>query len=209
MAFLNEYTGEINLKALIVGAAASGKTTNLRSAYKQTCPDLASRVFDLHGLPDDASGFDFLPLSLGVARGRPARLHLYTLPSHDFFKTLNQALFLGVDGVIFIVDSRSHALPENERQFERIGAWCQVLGRRLEDVPLVFQFNHRDAPDALSIRALRSRYARDGAVGVEAVAVQDVGVLETIDAAADAILATMEGPAAGRPRASAIEYRTP
>lgn len=198
MAFLNEYTGELNLKVLYVGPTGCGKTTNVRSAYKQTSTEISSRLFDLHGLGDGEGVFDFLPLSLGGAgredtRGQPLRVHLYTLPSHDCLETLNQTLFMGVDGIVFVVDSRASALPENERQWERVGQWLLQQGRRLEDVPLVSQFNHRDAPDALPIRALKARFEREGSGGVEAVAVQDVGVLETIDAITDAILASMEG----------------
>ena len=204
MAFLNEYTGELNLKVLYVGSAGCGKTTNIRSAYKQTSTEISSRLFDLHGLEESDGVFDFLPLRLGDvsqriesnrsgAHSQPLRVHLYTLPSHDCLATLNQTLFMGVDGIVFIVDSRSLALPENERQWERMNQWLLQQGRRQEDVPLVSQFNHRDASDALPIRALKARFQRAESSGVEAVAVQDVGVLETIDAMTDAILASMEG----------------
>lgn len=207
MAFLNEYTGELNLKVLYVGAAGCGKTTNLRSVFKQTSTEISSRLFDLHGLGQGDSVFDFLPLRLGDAQGpsrgahgaerpaQPLRVHLYTLPSDDTLQILNQTLFMGVDGIVFVVDSRVSALPENERQWERVNQWLQQQGRRLEDVPLVSQFNHRDAPDALPIRALKARFQRSDSMGVEAVAVQDVGVLETIDAIADAILASLESTA--------------
>ena len=149
------------------------------------------------------------------------RLHLYTLPSHDSLEMLNQTLFLGVDGIVFVVDSRAFALPENERQFARLTHWISRQGRRLEDVPVLFQFNHRDAADALPIRALRLRFTRTGTSprsgvsalsapfvdGVEAVAVQDVGVLETIDAVADAILATMASPGIAGARPTITDYR--
>jgi len=215
MAFLNEYTGELNLKVLFAGGAGAGKTTNLRSAFKQTSSDIASRLFDLHGLETDAASFDFLPLSLGEARAQPVRLHLYTLPAHDSLELLNQTLFVGVDGIVLVIDSRASALSENERQLTRLNQWLMRQGRRPEDVPVVFQFNHRDAADALPIRALRMRFTRTGAGagggastdGFEAVAVQDVGVLETIDAVADAILATMANPGAGRLHLTTPEHR--
>ena len=47
MAFLNEYTGELHLKILFVGAKGAGKSTNLQSVYKQTSTDIASRLPDV------------------------------------------------------------------------------------------------------------------------------------------------------------------
>ena len=196
MAFLNEYTGELHLKIVLAGGAGSGKTTNLQSLWKQTSTEVATRLFDLHGVQAVRGAFEFLPLSLGENRTRALRLHVYTLPSHEFYQSLNQALLLGVDGVVFLVDSRASALPENERQYVRLARWLVQSGKRLDDVPLVFQYNHRDGRDALPTRALRSSFSRAGSKEIEAVAVQDVGVLETLDSLIDAMLNVIEVPQA-------------
>jgi len=192
MAFLNEYTGELHLKIVLAGGAGAGKTTVLQSLWKQTSNEVASRLFDLHGINAPQGFFEFLPLSFGENRARPLRLHLYTLPTHDSYASLNQALLLGVDGIVFVVDSRPAALPENERQFARLAQWLLQSGKRAAEVPLVFQFNHRDARDALPIGALRTHFSRPGARDVEAVSVQDVGVLETLEAITDSVLATLD-----------------
>lgn len=194
VAFLNEQTNELHLKVLYAGCAGAGKTTNLQSLFKQTSTEVASRLFDLHDVARKNQFFDFLPLSLGQSRAHALRLHVYTLPAHDLWRTVVMNLAWGVDGVVFVVDSRVRSLQENEQQLLRLKIILKCVNRNFGEIPLVFQFNQRDAPDALPIRALKSEFSRTAAAEIEGVAVQDIGVLETVESLSDRILANMESP---------------
>ena len=194
LAFLNEQTNELHLKVLYAGCAGSGKTTNLQSLYKQTSPELSSRLFDLHEVARKNQFFDFLPMSLGQSRAHALRLHVYTLPSHDLWRSVVMNLAWGVDGVVFVLDSRVRALQENEQQLMRLKSILKCVNRNFDEIPLVFQYNQRDAPDALPLRAMKTEYTRTAAAEIEGVAVQDIGVVETVEALSDRILANMESP---------------
>ncbi|NBO37861.1 gliding-motility protein MglA [bacterium] len=195
MAIINEETNEIHLKILVIGAQGCGKTTNLQSLYKQTAGDLATRLFDLHGMSARSSFFDFLPLTLGKHQNHDVRAHLYTLPHHTLLPTMNFSLLAGADGAVFIVDSRLSRLPASEENFRRLRELVRVAHKNMNDFPIVIQFNHRDDPQAVPMDALRLAFHLENSPTVEAVAVQDIGTVESLDALADLILNHMEVPA--------------
>lgn len=192
MAFLNQETNELHLKIVYSGSPGTGKTTNLQSLFKQTSGDIPTRFFDLHELSQETRFFDFLPMAYGELRAHSLRLHLYTLPPHDVWQSSLLSLLWGVDGIVHVIDSRLKALTENERQIQRTRSLLRLVNRSFSEIPLVFQFNHRDAADALSVDALRSTFIRRGAGSTEAVAVQDIGVMETLDSIANRVLSSME-----------------
>lgn len=194
MAFLNEQTNELHIKILIAGGTGCGKTTNLQSLYKQTSSEINSRLFDLHDLSQRSYFYEFLPMSLGESKAHSLRLNVYTLPSHNIWESVLLNLAWGIDGLVFVVDSRISALEQNEKQRERLRSLLRCVGKSWDDIPLVFQFNRRDAADALPIKALKSEFSRESAAAIEGVAVQDIGVLETIDAISDRILSQMDVP---------------
>lgn len=194
MAIINEESNEIHLKILLIGSQGCGKTTNLQSLYKQTAGDLATRLFDLHGMSARNAFFDFLPLTLGKHQNHDVRAHLYTLPHHDLLPTMNQALLAGADGAVFVVDSRLAKLPESEEQFKRLKNLVRMAHKNVHDFPVVIQFNHRDDPQAISMDALRLAFHMENSPTVESVAVQDIGTVECLDALADLILNQMEVP---------------
>jgi len=199
MAIVNEETNEIHLKILLIGGQGSGKTTNLQSLYKQTAGDLATRLFDLHGMSSRNSFFDFLPLSLGKHQNHEVRAHLYTLPHHHLLPSMNQALLAGADGAIFVVDSRLAKIPESEALFMRLKDIVRQAHKNFSNFPIVIQFNHRDDPDAVAVEALQHAFHLESSPSVESVAVQDIGTVESLDALADLILNQMEVPASEQP----------
>lgn len=189
MAYLRDESQELFLKVLYFGASASGKTTNLQSLFKHTSPHVPFRHFDLAPFATNSPFFEFLPLELGALKNYKTRLHLYTVPSHDLFTTLNHNLVAGMDGAVFVLDSRLSALAESERHLERMNELLRYSGR--SDIPLVLQLNHRDAPTALPIDALKTGFCREGHSAVEAVAAKSIGVNETLEVLLDRILAQM------------------
>ena len=195
MAIVNEETNEIHLKILVIGGQGAGKTTNLQSLYKQTAGDLATRLFDLHGMASRNSFFDFLPLSLGKHQNHEVRAHLYTLPHHHLLPSMNQALLAGADGAIFVVDSRLAKIPESETLFSRLKEIVRQAHKSFANFPIVIHFNHRDDPDAVAVEALQHAFHLENSPAVESVAVQDIGTVESLDALADLILNQMEVPA--------------
>jgi len=98
----------------------------------------------------------------------------------------------GVDGIIQIVDSRLKKLEANELNFQRTKDLLKLTRANWGDVPLVFQYNHRDSNEALDLKALKKAFSRHNSGSIEAVAAQDIGVFESLDSIADRILVAME-----------------
>jgi mutual gliding-motility protein MglA len=209
MAFLNDATGEVHFKILYAGARGAGKTTNLQSLYRQTSADLDSRMFDLQGVPTQKDFFEFLPLTLSLAEGRKQRLHLFTWPDHDLYPSLNQTLLMGLDGIVFVVDSRAWQMSSNEEAWSRLQRQ-KVAFAGMQDVPFLFQFNHRDSPQALPLQALRTFFVSPWGSEKEAIATQDVGILDTLDALSQLLIPPNEnGENQAFAKSSASENLTP
>jgi signal recognition particle receptor subunit beta len=192
MAVLNEVSGDLLVKIVYAGIPGSGKTTNLQSLYKQMSTDLNSRFFDLHGLAMRHPYFDFLPLITNQVRSQTIRLHLYTLPATPLWSALSRQILQGVDGLVWVVDSRSENLELNENHLNVLSEQLADVGLALGDMATVVQFNHRDSERAASISAMKAAFQLRGAVQTESVAVQDIGVLETVHAIGELILGRMD-----------------
>src|SRR5688572_3018856 len=106
MAFVNHAAKEINCKIVYYGAGMSGKTTNLQYIYAQTSPLVKGQLISLPTEKERTIYFDFLPLVVGEIRGYRTRFHLYSVPGQVFYDAPRRAILNGVDGVVFVVDSR-------------------------------------------------------------------------------------------------------
>jgi len=60
------------------------------------------------------------------------------------------------------------------------------------DIPLVLQFNKRDLADAIPVEVLRSYLARDGCPQFEAVTIHGQGVIDTLKAAINLVVAWIQ-----------------
>jgi hypothetical protein len=56
-----------------------------------------------------------------------------------------------VDGLVFIVDSDPRRWEANNQAWRNLLATLQDNGRDLAEIPLVFQYNKRDLPDAVPL----------------------------------------------------------
>jgi signal recognition particle receptor subunit beta len=192
MAIINEVNGDILIKIVYAGISGSGKSTNLQSIYKQTSSDVSSRFFDLHGLETRHPYFDFLPLACSHIRSQNVRLHLYTLPALDLWDTLARQLLRGIDGLVWVVDSRVENLERNEDHLEKLSKQLNDVGTGIGNHATVIQFNHRDSERAASIGALKAAFQLRGAMQIDSIAVQDIGVLETLNALCELVLGRMD-----------------
>ncbi|APJ02948.1 hypothetical protein [Silvanigrella aquatica] len=177
MAFINEATGDIHFKVLYIGSQNSGKTTNLQSIYLQNnnISDEINDVTILEHIPRNTF-FDFLPVSYGTVAERNSRIHLYTLPSHNLWPSVNISLMLGVDGIVNVIDSRVRYLDKYENQVFNTRKLMESLQIDPKNIPSVYQFNHSDAYDAIPFSTLKKNYSLPDEDCFEAIAIQSKGV---------------------------------
>lgn len=192
MAFVNHATKEINCKIVYYGAGMCGKTTNLQYIYAQTNPMVKGKLITLPLEKERTIYFDFLPLVVGEIRGFNARFHLYSVPGQVFYDAPRKAILNGVDGVVFVVDSRRDRMDANLESFENLRINLERMGKSRESIPLVLQYNKRDARDPVPIEELERIFNKNQWPHYEAIAKSGGGVFDTLKAVGKVVLRSLK-----------------
>src|SRR5579863_924740 len=192
MSFINYSAREINCKIVYYGPGLCGKTTNLLYIYKKTNPESKGKMISLATETERTLFFDFLPLSLGNIRGFKVRFHLYTVPGQVIYDASRNLILRGVDGVVFVADSRLERMDANLVALDNLMENLKSLSCDFGSLPYALQLNKRDLPSALPVEQLRQMLARKGEPVFEAVASQGTGVFETLREAGRLVLAQVK-----------------
>lgn len=187
MAFTNFETKEIHCKVIYCGPRGAGKTANFRAIYAKTSHEIKSGLFEM-GEGEGVEFFEFLPLSLGYVRDFHLKVHLYSLPAIPFYDSLVSSLMKGVDGAVFVADSRIEALAENIQSWQEVKRQLSTEGLNFTELPWVFQYNKRDVTGAIPIELLRNEINTLNFPEVQAVATDAVGTAETLQIITKAVL---------------------
>jgi len=189
MAFTNFDTKEINCKVIYFGPPGAGKTANLRSIFANTSSDVRAGLLEVGGDDDSSSRFfDFLPISLGHIKDFHLKVHLFTVPSNSLYQSVNSVILKGVDGFVFVADSRIEALADNIDHHFQVRRMLTEAGYNIAGLPRVFQYNKRDLPEVTPIEILRNELNPSRLPEQEAVAVKSLGTMETLQAMAKQVI---------------------
>lgn len=188
MAFTNFDTKEINCKIIYFGPEGSGKTENLRSIYRQTSPDGTGSMMDFEEAAGPTRFFDFLPVSLGHIREFHVKLHLFTLPANRMYDSVRQVILKGVDGFVFVADSRIESMTQNVSCLNECHKLLVAEGYQMGDLAKVIQYNKADLPNLIPSKVLRRELNAAGVADQEAVATKMLGTLETLNALGQQVL---------------------
>lgn len=178
MAFANMETKEINCKVLYFGAKGAGKSTNFQTIYRQSQSRLSDDSFVLE--KDQVPFFEFIPISLGHLKDFHIKLHLYTLPSNPLLESVSTVMLKGIDGFVFVFDSRLSAMDENISHWHKVKEILSREGHNMITLPRVLQYNKRDHSEAVSLPILRKELNPGGSVDIEASALNAMGIMETL-----------------------------
>lgn len=192
MSFINFASREINCKIVYYGAGLGGKTTNLQWIFERTAAKSGGKMLSLATETDRTLFFDFLPIDLGTVRGFRTRFHLYTVPGQVFYDASRKLILRGVDGVVFVADSQPERMDANEEALDNLQANLKEHGYDFATIPYVLQLNKRDLPNALPAEELKKALSRKNEPVFEAVAVQGIGVFETLKEVGRQVLAELK-----------------
>lgn len=193
MSFVNSVSKEVNCKIVYVGTGLSGKTTNVQYIYENTQTDRAGKLVSLSTENERTLFFDFLPLSVGEVRGYKTRFHLYTIPGQTFYEASRDFILKGVDGVVFVIDSAPERIEANLEAWEQFQKALERQGYDLARIPLVFQYNKRDLPNAATLQELEMTFNPSKRQYFEAIANRGEGVMETLESISQMVIDALRG----------------
>lgn len=192
MVVFNPAKREIGAKIVYYGPALCGKTTNLQFVHKKLNPNQRGDLVSLATKDDRTLFFDFLPLDLGTIKGFKTRFHLYTVPGQVYYVSTRRAVLTGVDGVVFVADSQADKMAENIESLEDLERNLLYYGKKLDELPMVLQYNKRDMENVASLKELNEKLNKRNLPFAEASAVTGQGVMETLTIISKTILASLE-----------------
>ena len=203
MVFFNYATMQMAAKIVYYGPGLCGKTTNLHHIYSRTSPGSRGEMVSLETETDRTLFFDLLPLDVGVIGGFKTRVQLYTVPGQVFYNTTRKLVLKGVDGIVFVADSQRAMKDANVESMNNLRSNLAEIGVKLEDLPLVIQFNKRDLSNILTTEELQQTLNSTGAHEIyEACAVMGQGVFETLKAISRLTLRSLKKRMLGEERPS-------
>lgn len=209
MAQVNPLTRELLVKLVYYGPGLGGKTTSLQHIHRSSAAETRGQLVSLATPVDRTLYFDFLPLRARSVRGHQVRLQLFTVPGQVYFNATRKLVLTGADGVVFVADSQPQRQDANLESLENLAANLLEQGRRLDEIPLVFEFNKRDLPNLQSIETMERTLNPGGRPVFPTVATTGQGVLEALDRLVEDVLADLErrgalGPSPPPPDAASV-----
>ncbi len=193
MVLFNYSTKELTAKIVYYGPGLCGKTTNLQWIHEKLPIKNKGKMLSLATETDRTLFFDFLPIELGSIRGMKTRVQLYTVPGQVFYNATRRMVLKGADCVVFVVDSQEPILEANLESWENMRQNLEANEIDPGEIPVVFQYNKRDLPNALPIEILNERLNPAERPFHEAVAVRGVGVDECLRTATALVFRSLAG----------------
>lgn len=192
MSFINEKNKEINCKIVYYGPPRCGKSTSLKVIYNEIKKEAKGELISLTSNRDHTLYFDFVPLTLGKIGDYTVRLHLYTVPGDVAYDANRKIISKGVDGVVFVADSQLEKAEHNLASIRELKDILKGEGVDLNDLPLIFQYNKRDLPNAVPVHELRNLLNPNGVPDFETVATDGQGVYDALKAIGSRVLLDMK-----------------
>ena len=199
MVLFNYSTKELTAKVVYYGPGLCGKTTNLQWIHEKLPIKNKGKMLSLATETDRTLFFDFLPIELGTIRGMRTRIQLYTVPGQVFYNATRRMVLKGADCVVFVSDSQEPVLEANLESLENLRQNLEANEIDPDEIPMVFQYNKRDLPNALPLEILNERLNPRGLTFCEAVAVRGHGVEETLKAATTMVFRSLANKYGGGP----------
>ena len=180
MAVVNYATKSLAIKVVYYGPGLSGKTTNLRYIYFKLDPAYRGDLVCLETDSERTYFFDLLPIKAGMIGEFKVHFQLMTVPGQVFYEASRKSVLKGADGIVFVADSQIPLLDANLENFDGLRRNCLQQDIDLNTVPLVFQYNKRDLNYLIPVETFNNLLNPRRRPFVEAVAINGVGVFETL-----------------------------
>ncbi|HTO05763.1 MAG TPA: GTPase domain-containing protein [Myxococcota bacterium] len=180
---------EIHGKVVYFGPTGAGKSANLQFIQRKLKREHRGEL-KRQTARDGTSTYDVLPVSLGAVRGYKTSIQITTVPGATSAAAIRRELLKDVDGIVFVADLRPERHDATLASAAELRQHLTAQGRKIEDVPLVLQYNRRDQVDENAVERLHRKLGLKGAC-FEAVASDGTGVLQTLTTLSKLVLAEL------------------
>ena len=180
MSFINYATKTIAIKIVYYGPGLSGKTTNLRYIYYKLDSAYRGELVCLETDTERTYFFDLLPIRAGMIGDFKVDIQLISAPGQVFYEASRKSVLRGADGIVFVADSQIPLLDADLESFDGLRRNCLQNDLDLVKIPLVFQYNKRDLSYLIPVETFNNLLNPRKAPWIEAVAINGVGVFETL-----------------------------
>ncbi len=170
---------EIHGKIVYFGASGSGKSANLAFIQRKLKREHRGELKKLT-TRDGGASYETLPVQLGAVRSYTTSIQIFTTPGAASASALRRQILDRVDGVVFVADLRPERHDATVAALAELRQHLGAHGRKLEDVPLVVQYNHRDEADENAVERLHRKLGVRAVPCFEAQANEGTGVLQTL-----------------------------
>jgi len=188
MVQINFARKEINCKIVYYGPGLSGKTTSLEVVHQRTPQGHKGELTSISTDGDRTLFFDFMPLDLGTIAGMKVKFHLYTVPGQVYYNSTRKLVLLGADGIIFVADSTPGRMDDNQQSMDNLRENLTEMGRDLNKIPLVIQYNKRDVPNPLPLAELETKLNPNKVPTFETSAKTGDGIFQALKAISALVL---------------------
>lgn len=192
MARINPARRLMSVKIVYYGPGLGGKTTNLMHLHQRYPTAQRGELVKLDTETERTLFFDYFPADLGTIGGYRLKADFFTVPGQSFYNATRKAVLDAADGIVFVADSSPDREDANVTTLDNLRDNLGALSRKMEDLPVVFQWNKRDAAGALSEKLLQKQLNPGGLPAVPAIASQGAGVWETQALILKAVLADLK-----------------
>lgn len=205
MAVINFARREIITKIVYFGAPGAGTTSNLRTLYVAVrgTPQGGLLPFGPVEESEQTLFFEVLPEGYEVP-GFALRLRVYSLPGGLADRVHREEILRDVDAVVFVSDARPGRTEANIDALLDLDGLLKDLGMDLGTLPMVFQVNHTDHPEAEPTEEVVYDLNPYGCPVIEARARGGDGVGETLELLLDGIVARVRDNLAGQPNTLSV-----
>ena len=170
---------EIRGKIVYYGAAGAGTSSNLLFIQRKLKREHRGELKRL-ATRDGVTTYETLPVELGAVRGFKTSIQISSVPGAAEASALRRQIVEGVDGIVFVADLRPDRHQATLAALGELRQHLEAHGRKLEDVPLVVQYNHRDQADENAVERLHRLLPMGEVSCFEARADEGTGVLQTL-----------------------------
>jgi len=192
VSLVNYPSREVNCKVVYYGPGLGGKTTNIRQVYAGVPEQSRGKLICLSTDKDRTLFFDFLPVDIGQIGAFRVRFHLYTVPGQLYYRSNRKLVLRGADSVVFVADSQKERFEANVESLRDLHVNLLDNGANPERMPIVFQYNKRDAESAMAVAELEEALNPARLPSFEAVASEGRGVADTLKTICKMVVRTLK-----------------